>query len=67
MKIVNNLHGDVPQIAVFDTGFHRQMPLSAAIYPGPYEWFEVGFAATDSTASIISTVPGGRRRCSERM
>src|SRR5262249_12908496 len=23
----------------FDTGFHRQMPLPAAIYPGPYEWF----------------------------
>jgi acetate kinase len=42
MKIVTNLRGDVPQIAVFDTGFHRQMPLSAAIYPGPYEWFESG-------------------------
>ena len=42
MKIVENLRGDVPQIAVFDTGFHRQMPLSAAIYPGPYEWFESG-------------------------
>ena len=42
MKIVKNLRGDVPQIAVFDTGFHRQMPLSAAIYPGPYEWFEAG-------------------------
>src|SRR5215469_6639291 len=42
MKIVKNLCGDVPQIAVFDTGFHRQMPLSAAIYPGPYEWFESG-------------------------
>ena len=42
MKIVENLRGDVPQMAVFDTGFHRQMPLSAAIYPGPYEWFESG-------------------------
>ena len=30
------------QIAVFDTGFHRQMPLSAAVYPGPYEWFAAG-------------------------
>ena len=29
-------------MAVFDTGFHRQMPLSAAIYPGPYEWFKGG-------------------------
>jgi acetate kinase len=29
-------------MAVFDTGFHRQMPLEAATYPGPYEWFENG-------------------------
>jgi acetate kinase len=42
MKIVENLLGPVPQMAVFDTGFHRQMPLSAAVYPGPYEWFESG-------------------------
>ncbi|HWC16667.1 MAG TPA: acetate/propionate family kinase, partial [Terriglobales bacterium] len=34
--------GPVPQVAVFDTGFHPQLPLSAAIYPGPYEWFESG-------------------------
>src|SRR6266849_8295728 len=42
MKLVEKLRGAVPQMAVFDTGFHRQMPLSAAIYPGPYEWFENG-------------------------
>ncbi len=42
VKIVANIRGDVPQMAVFDTGFHRQIPLSAAIYPGPYEWFESG-------------------------
>jgi acetate kinase len=32
----------IPQIAVFDTGFHRDIPLPAAVYPGPYEWFEKG-------------------------
>ena len=42
MKIVAKLLGPVPQIAVFDTGFHRTMPLSAKTYPGPYEWFEQG-------------------------
>jgi len=42
MEIVAKLLGSVPQIAVFDTGFHRTMPLSAATYPGPYEWFEQG-------------------------
>jgi len=42
MQIVAQLLGPVPQIAVFDTGFHRTMPLSAKTYPGPYEWFEQG-------------------------
>ncbi len=42
MAIVEKLLGSVPQIAVFDTGFHRTMPLAAKTYPGPYEWFEQG-------------------------
>jgi acetate kinase len=42
MEIVSRLLGRVPQVAVFDTGFHRTMPLSAATYAGPYEWFEQG-------------------------
>jgi acetate kinase len=42
VEIVAKLLGSVPQVAVFDTGFHRMMPLSAATYPGPYEWFEQG-------------------------
>lgn len=40
MEIVGSVLGAIPQIAVFDTGFHRQMPESSAIYPGPYEWAE---------------------------
>src|SRR5271167_1240877 len=42
MDIVEKLLGPVPQIAVFDTGFHRRMPLAAKVYPGPYEWFANG-------------------------
>ncbi|HKM66175.1 MAG TPA: acetate kinase [Candidatus Acidoferrum sp.] len=42
MKIVEDLLGAVAQVAVFDTAFHCQIPPSAAIYPGPYEWFESG-------------------------
>jgi acetate kinase len=34
--------GTVPQVAVFDTGFHSSLPDAAAIYPGPYEWVEQG-------------------------
>jgi acetate kinase len=42
MEIVQKLLGPISQVAVFDTGFHRNMPLRAAVYPGPYEWFESG-------------------------
>ena len=42
MEIVQKLLGPIPQVAVFDTGFHRNMPPRAAVYPGPYEWFEDG-------------------------
>ncbi|NDJ18967.1 acetate kinase [Myxacorys almedinensis] len=32
----------VPQVAVFDTAFHAQLPLPSAVYPIPYKWFEQG-------------------------
>ena len=32
----------VPQVAVFDTSFHSELPPAAAVYPGSYEWFERG-------------------------
>src|SRR5215469_11110677 len=32
----------VPQIAVFDAGFHATLAPPAYVYPGPYEWFEHG-------------------------
>jgi acetate kinase len=32
----------VPQVAVFDTGFHRHMSEAAYVYPGPYEWLAKG-------------------------
>lgn len=42
MTIVQKVIGAIPQIAIFDTGFHRNMPLYAKVYPGPYEWYEKG-------------------------
>ena len=33
---------DLPQVAVFDTAFHTSISQAAAVYPGPYEWFEKG-------------------------
>ncbi|MBF2018282.1 MAG: acetate kinase [Rivularia sp. T60_A2020_040] len=40
IEAVEKLLGEVPQVAVFDTAFHRNIPDAAAIYPGPYEWAE---------------------------
>jgi acetate kinase len=31
---------EVAQVAVFDTGFHSEIPLPASVYPGPYAWYE---------------------------
>ena len=42
MDLVQATLGAIPQVAVFDTGFHAQMPTVAAMYPGPYQWFENG-------------------------
>ena len=33
---------EVPQVAVFDTGFHATLAPAAYVYPGPYEWLEQG-------------------------
>jgi acetate kinase len=42
MEVIEKVLGAIPQVAVFDTGFHRKMPPAAAVYPGPYQWFEGG-------------------------
>ncbi len=31
---------DVPQVTVYDTAFHHDMPMTSAIYPIPYEYYE---------------------------
>lgn len=31
-----------PQVAVFDTAFHRTLPREAAVYPGPFGWLQEG-------------------------
>jgi acetate kinase len=42
IETVERFIGNVPQVAVFDTGFHRTLPAEAAFYAGPYEWYEKG-------------------------
>jgi acetate kinase len=40
IELIEKLLPDVPQIAVFDTGFHRTLPPEAFIYPLPYSWYD---------------------------
>jgi len=42
IEAIEQILPQVPQVAVFDTAFHSQLPPAAAIYPGPYDWFEQG-------------------------
>ena len=42
IEMITNILPDVTQVAVFDTAFHRQLPLHAKIYPLPYEWWQKG-------------------------
>jgi len=42
IEIIEHLVGKVTQVAVFDTGFHHDLPLAAAVYPGPYSWLQQG-------------------------
>jgi acetate kinase len=40
IEVVEKLLPSVPQVAAFDTAFHRTMPPSAAVYPIPYALYE---------------------------
>ena len=42
IEIVEKKIPAVPQVAVFDTSFHSQLPDAAAVYAGPYEWLSRG-------------------------
>ncbi len=42
IELMEQILGDAPQVAVFDTAFHSHLPAAAATYPGPYDWVEQG-------------------------
>lgn len=42
IEIIEQLLPNIPQVAVFDTAFHSQLPLKNAVYPIPYQWFTKG-------------------------
>lgn len=42
IEIAKKIFPRLPQVAVFDTAFHSQMPKPNIVYPGPYRWFKEG-------------------------
>jgi acetate kinase len=42
IEILEKMFPKIPQVAVFDTAFHHSLPEAAKIYPGPYEWTQMG-------------------------
>ena len=42
IEFVEKRFGGIPQVAVFDTGFHKTLPEAAYVYPGPYGWLLQG-------------------------
>ena len=42
IEAIASILDGVPQVAVFDTAFHRRMPEEAQRYPIPDEWFAMG-------------------------
>ena len=40
IEAIERLAPGMPQVAVFDTAFHRSMPEEVVVYPLPYDWFE---------------------------
>lgn len=40
IRACEEIIGNIPQVGVFDTGFHQTMPDYAYIYPIPYEYYE---------------------------
>lgn len=40
IRACERIMGDIPQVAVFDTGFHQTMPDYAYLYALPYEYYE---------------------------
>ena len=70
IDLASKLFPGTPQIAVFDTGFHRTLPEQAKVYAGPYSWYEQGIRrygfhginhVVHNASKITLSLPDGRR------
>ena len=42
ITLMEGIFPHTPQMCAFDTAFHKDMPMAAVVYPGPYAWFTQG-------------------------
>jgi acetate kinase len=42
INVIESLSAHLPQMAVFDTAFHGNLPELAYVYPVPYQWLQQG-------------------------
>jgi acetate kinase len=72
IEAVEKVLGNVRQVVVVDTGFHRHLPLAAKTYAGPYKWLERGIRrygfhgishqyCAEQAAKILAREPSGLR------
>ena len=40
IAVFEKLLPDIPRVGVFETAFHRTIPLERRVFPVPYEWYE---------------------------
>jgi acetate kinase len=72
IRIAAEIFPGKPQVAVFDTGFHRMLPPYAFHYPIPYEYYErhrvrrYGWLKERRILSIEKETNGGLTRGAEK-
>ncbi len=58
--------GDTPMVGVFETSFHRTIPLKNKLYPIPYEWYEkYGIAKNGFHGASFTYIANRARRDGE--
>ena len=60
------LGSKIPQVAVFDTSFHRTLSKAASTYPGPFDWLKKGIRRYGFHGTSFRWASGQAARLLER-
>ncbi len=66
IAVFEKLLPDVPRVGVFETAFHRTIPMARRVFPVPYEWYEkygvMRMGYHGASHGFIAQKLAGRRR-----